>query len=250
MKVLDHIKQSIITYPTLYLFPTFESSQIRVLDHMFGVLGNGYTWAYTKNPKKGGYLCRDKYRRYKGEWVRIYDWHYGVEECNIDIKRWFTEPIVEVYSIGTGEDVFLGFESEYNKHKLKLFWENNQISAKKATEDSVFHIKKNIIKENIEHYNHCYKTKKLFKFDGWVPYPNFRKKYSPFWKDEAKHIQEDWRLAGLYWLQECKDFFNDPERIIHYPRYPTFEEMAQERWNKELERIKEFLEETTFKLLE
>ena len=39
------------------------------------------------------------------------------------------------------------------------------------------------------------------------PYPNFDKKYSPFWEEGAKYIQEDWRLAGLAYLETCKKFF-------------------------------------------
>ena len=56
MKLEDHIKQSIHTYPTLYKDVDYARSRIKVLGHMFLTLGNGIEFAETTYLDQGGYL--------------------------------------------------------------------------------------------------------------------------------------------------------------------------------------------------
>lgn len=220
MRLIDYINKSINEYSELYDCPDFFSSKRRILDHIFGVLGNGLEWAKTVDPKKGGYICSPTYKQTKdGNHIRKFDKNYG--------DKTFPPP-------------------------------------KKYKEDPDY---------------------LKLSTSRWVPYPYFDKKFSPLW--ETDFIQEDWKQGALLWLEECSEFFSDPERIKKYWRFPNerttkdlkewverniakgdsiekinkdynttcftgenFEEFANERWVKEKIRILQFLKETKNKLLE
>ena len=50
--LLEHfVNYSIYNYPTLYRSKNYSASRLKVLDHLFFVIGNGYEW------KPEGYLC-------------------------------------------------------------------------------------------------------------------------------------------------------------------------------------------------
>lgn len=288
MKLLDHVKKSICNYPSLYLFPDFNSSLIRVLDHMFGTLGNGYEWAKTKNPKSGGYLCEPQYLEKGNECIRKFDKPYGKEKFEKDFSLYLKEPIVNVFHFKTFEDLFTGPLSEFEKHPKKEHWESNIFNIKEYKDNSKlskYTIKYDIIKSNLEHLSFGYKGS--FEFNCWTPYSYFEREYSFLWTDEVKYIQEDWKVGALWWLKECKRYFSD-DRVKTYHHYPSpknikelekyikeylssgryksiedvnkayemdcftgdnFEEFSYARWEKELNKINSFIEETTFRLL-
>ena len=56
MKLEARISKSIYEYPDLYKCETYEQSRLKVLEHIFITLGNGFRFANTKDPQKGGYL--------------------------------------------------------------------------------------------------------------------------------------------------------------------------------------------------
>jgi hypothetical protein len=44
IKLDDHVRDAIYNYPTLYRGKDYETSRLKVLDHLFLVIGNGYEW--------------------------------------------------------------------------------------------------------------------------------------------------------------------------------------------------------------
>ena len=286
MKLIDYVKQSLHQFPTLYLYPDFESSYIRILDHTFGTLGNGLDWANTRNPRKGGYLCEKEFKKYNGEFVRKYNKNYGVEIYDFDMEEFFKNQVVCVYEMNTMKDKFVGTLQEYESHEKNSYWEANLFRVEDDWKISdMFSINYNVCLTNSRKTSN---REKDFAFYNWSPYPYFKKQYSCFWQDGSEYIQEDWKVGALYYLNECEKFFRDEERVklfCYYPKpkelekhiledieagkygsenineevnkiYETtcfsgdnFEEMAQERWDKELKNNLEFIEETRFKLL-
>ena len=130
-------------------------------------------------------------------------------------------------------------------------------------------------------------VKKSESSDKRQPYPNFQKQYSCFWEDGSELIQDDWKEAGYEHMKYWQEFYNDEERIkldFHYPKpenikslkehiekyyikekKKTIEQIAKDndfpdfdgnnyealtwyRWNKDVKKTKEFLEETLLKL--
>jgi len=237
MKLIDFAKRSLHMYPTLYLFPTWEASYIRILDHTFGVIGNGLTWAKTKDLKKGGYLCQEEFRKYNGEWVRKLDKNYGADKYNFDMKSFFEEPVVCVYNMGICEDKFVGTLKEFEEHKDKKYWKENSFNFLGSMSVSeMFMIDYNVMERNLKKdpFVETASEKDNLNFDhyGWAPYPDFQKEYSPLWEDGSEYIQEDWKQGALYWLSECERFFKDPERIKTYHEYPT---------RKNIKELKDFI---------
>lgn len=60
MKLDNYIAQSIRAYPDLYRDITYEKSRVKVLDHLFLVIGNGLVWRQGQlieenNPEKASY---------------------------------------------------------------------------------------------------------------------------------------------------------------------------------------------------
>jgi len=279
MKVIDHVNQSISKYPSLFMVNNYEDSKFAVLHQDFIVLGNGMEWAYTPDPKDGGYLTHPIMKETEdGEWVRLYDEPYGKEKCELD-PRVFKEKIFyfEEIDVKLAEEGYVFgatsgnvvFESELEELKKKH-------KACTGRKDYVrgFHT---------HFYFPCGKTYDQKK----DPYPNFSKRYSCFWEIDPKLIKEDWRLAGIEHLKYWQDYFDDPERVksYHYYKNPksfkkwvvsrykerpeqypdwveavrkdyrlpkfdgnNFEEMSEIRWERELKKTKEFLSETIERL--
>ena len=100
MLLEDYIKKSISEYPSLYAKSNYKDSRISVLNQVFLVLGNGLDWAYTKNPKQGGYVVYPNYYKFKGDYKRKYDLPYGKEKYEgPDIERFFHEMYIEIYPV-------------------------------------------------------------------------------------------------------------------------------------------------------
>ena len=79
MKLIHYINKNINEYPILYSYSDFFSSQIRVLDQAFGVIGNGLEWAKTVDPVEGGYICEPSYFEDEDNYIRDFDSPYGEE---------------------------------------------------------------------------------------------------------------------------------------------------------------------------
>jgi len=279
MKVIDHVNKAINSYPGLYMLRNYEESTFAVLHHCFIVLGNGTEWAETDDPKTGGYLTSPQYRKVKEEWIRIKDKPYGEEKCELD-PRAFKEKIYYFEKIDkkrSGVDVLIG-ESE----GFKIVFESELEDLKKK-----FKVCDGHKDYNPDVHTHSYFLVGENENDKKNPYPNFQKKYSPFWEIEPQLIQEDWRVAGLDHLKYWQTYFNDEERVkgYHYYKHPeslkeyiikhykdnpekhpnwiqdvrdgyeiqefdgaNFEEFETIRWEKELKKTKDFLLETIERL--
>lgn len=282
MKVIDHVNQAINNYPSLFIYDTYEDSAFAVLHHCFIVLGNGIKWAYTGDPKTGGYLVHPKHRRLHDDWVRIKDKPYGKEKCELD-PRAFKEKIYYFDEIDTDksksgimliakpcDDINVVFESQLDALKKKF----------KVCNDKGDYIP--------GVHTHFYSSTGPKGGARTNPYPNFQKNYSCFWEIEPQLIQEDWLIAGLDHLKYWQAYFNDDERIKGYYRYKdhhkslkeyilkyykdnpekhpnwiqdvrdgyeiqefdgeNFEVFATIKWEKELKETKDFLAETIERL--
>lgn len=80
MKISDYISKTIQEYHTLYKDVDYEQSKLKVLNHIFFVIGNGLELADTENPAEGGYVVDPIYERDNDdddEFIRINDEPYG-----------------------------------------------------------------------------------------------------------------------------------------------------------------------------
>ena len=129
MKILDSVNESITQYPKLYLTKNYEHSKFLVLNHMFIVLGNGYEWAVTKNPKHGGYLTDE------WEQKRTYNTPYGKKKCNVDITKFFTEDVYELRKIDHTETIkWLESTNRFIQY-TKTYGKKNQIFVTSTIKD-------------------------------------------------------------------------------------------------------------------
>lgn len=218
MKVLDSVNESISQYPTLYLTKNYEHSKFLVLNHMFIVIGNGYEWAVTKNPKRGGYLTDEWSKK------RKYNTPYGKKKCDVDITKFFTEDVYELKKIDHNETLnFLTYSDELLKAspKLKKWFIRYVFEYPKVnrvfTTSTIKDIKVDYITDS-QDYNpkcdwHLLKIKRndvdCFgeKFDrqSVTPYPNFNKRFSEAWQTDF--IQDDWKIEAINLYSYWKDFF-------------------------------------------
>ena len=281
MKVIDHVNRAINSYPTLYMYDTYEDSKFAVMHHCYFVLGNGMEWANTGNPKTGGYMVSPQYKKVRDEWVRKKDKPYGREKCELDPiafkeKVFYFEEINKEASKRHGMAVITGAQS------ISVF-ESDLVDLKKKfkvcdKED-----------EYIPDFHTHYYFEARSNGKGMVdPYPYFEKTHSPFWEIEPELIQEDWRIAGVEQLKFWQEYFNDEERVksYHYYKNPdslevyiikyyknkpdihpnwiqdvrdgyevpefdgeNFEELADIRWQKDLKKTKEFISETLERII-
>lgn len=219
MKVEDAVNESITNYPSLYISNRRDYAQAKfdVLHHFFIVLGNGIEWAYTKDPKKGGYLTHPKYYRKNG-WTRKYDLPYGKEKFPLD-ERFFKE---DVYQIMTPS------------HEFKAFMNTGDYKSKKHLFASELHtLEGKTVEANSSPYDPeaVWVIDNLSAEDEWrkdlmkkerKPYPNFQKRYSCFWEIDPVLIQDDWRQEGILHLQHWLAYFKDDERIKGFDhQYPS-----------------------------
>lgn len=238
MTVDDHVAQCIATYPTLFLLGTYEASKIKVLEQAFIVLGNGYEWAYTKDPTKGGYLIEPKSKKVKGEWVRKYDEPYGKVKFHGNIQDYFTNPVYKITSVEASRDDFRRLivnnelsNDEYIKKRTELH-HNRLLLKKRISENKPAWLRRYsssyvyvVGDEELEEIKFHYKnmgievegelaSRRQLCWDNqgspkpYHPYPNFQKTYSCFWEEEVKYIQEDWRLAAIEHLEHWLSYWN------------------------------------------
>ncbi len=234
MKVIDCVKKSFFKYPSLYAHRDFNKIKFSFLEHCFIVSGNGYDWANTKNPKKGGYLTELSYHNNK----IVYSLDYGKEKVDIDITPYLSaEKIYELEeidhkatkdveklfnSIGVKEFPIrglIGYEKDKSIQKLWLKEDFSKLPNRTLMPDS--------------QYNESYKYfLREFEFKEGIkdsPYPNFSKNRGCFWKDGSEYIQEDWKIEGINHLSYWKEYFNDTERVKSYSSYPKYDETEDQK---------------------
>lgn len=223
MKVIDLVKQSFLKYPTLYAeYPNMEDVKFHVLHHCFIVLGNGYEWAYTKDPKKAGYLTVPNSVNKKGEWERLYDLPYGEKKINIDIEQYFKSPRYQLRKINHEETkrwqkIMNGMisgmsSSEYERPEKTLFIES---------EFNLLPSKTILPGEKYDKTKEYYLIPIKEKSEKRSPYPNFSKQFSCFYEKGVEYIQDDWRGESINHLEYWMKWFSDPEKIKTYHGYPN-----------------------------
>src|SRR6478735_6322400 len=120
MKLIDSIKEMFLQYPSIYS-KDFDIIKHTVCHQMFITLGNGYKWAYTKDPKKGGYLIEPKYKILKEDYIRKIDMPYGKKVIHLDIDLYLkADKIYQLFIInheGTKRDK--EFFKEFNIFHIK-----------------------------------------------------------------------------------------------------------------------------------
>ena len=221
MTVIETVKNSIVKYPGPYACENFEDSKLNVLEQFFIVLGNGIEWAYTKDPKKAGYLTEPMHYRKNDEWTRKFDLPYGKRVCPVaNIDRYFNEKMFTVYDkdYRTNHKTYYVFESDLGPYMDDAYM---KLENDRNKRDS--------------------------------PYPNFQKQYSCFWEPGVEYIQEDWRLAGIQHLSYWQEYFKDPERVKTYSHYhigekqvKSLQEYIEKYFQKEGKTIKQIAKEYEF----
>lgn len=241
MTIIDTVNQSLTKYPSLYVKDTWEDTKFDVLHHYFIILGNGIEWAYTKNPKHGGYLTDPSHYKKNGEWERKYDLPYGKEKFELN-PLFFNEEIYDVYKNERRDTGFNFPDLKSRKQFPPLFQsELNKILGKYVEAYSrTQQIYEYVIVPCKDHDTSTARKD---------PYPNFQKQYSCFWEIEPELIKEDWRLEGIKHLEYWQEYFNDAERVkgfFYYKR--SVDEKSIKGVNKLIDGYKLFLDETLKRL--
>lgn len=195
----SYVKECIAKYPLLYKTSDYWRSEHLVANHVFLTLGNGLEWAHVKNPKRGGFLVEPRYRKYRGEYVRIYDKPYGKETYDKELfNRVWTERIFTFYNFPKeDEDWDPNFTRDVFESEI-----TEDLKDMKRFELS--------IDSSVKRWNKLAKKMENEKPTSWFsPYPDFGEEYSCFYKPEVKYIQDDWKEAAIKHLDFCRDFVSD-----------------------------------------
>jgi hypothetical protein len=220
MKLIHYINKSINIYPILYSYHNFFSSQIRVLDQIFGTIGNGLEWAKTVRPTDGGYMCKPSFKEEneEGEYIRNFDAPYG--------KKTYKEPpvlsqvnILFPYAILQGWQPYPSFDKEFSPlWKTEFMQEDWRMGA---------------LLWLGECNNYFNDPEKIIKYSY---YPNER--HNKSLKDNVIKLMPKNTIEQIN-----KDYgttcFNGN----------NFEEFAQERWMNTLNDTLNFIKETTTRLI-
>jgi len=203
MKYLDHVKQCIVRYPSLYKCDTFEQSEILVAHHTFITLGNGYEWAINAEGGCEGYLTEPKMKRIRGEWERQPDSPYGKHKVN---ARLFNRTMTEnIYWYPTEYSGSLDGYPDFNSY-VYIFESD---LTDEIRDDPLF-----------KNFARIVKTSRFGQ--PFSLYPNFKKTYSRFWEPEAKYIREDWRIAAIKHLNFCRSVLTTPGYPHGDPYYDSY----------------------------
>jgi hypothetical protein len=235
----DYVKRSVIRHPSLTKTSSYERSSYLVASHVFGVLGNGIEWAHTADPSKGGYLLEPSFKHNPrtDEYDRLIDPDYGIVKAdNIFYQRIMTETVWCYYT--KFKDI-AGYKMPDMRSDPIIVLDGDLTPAIRRS--SGF---KNTARA--EFFGSISGEEQLFHAWGKTPYPMFDKKYSCFWEEGAKFIQEDWRLAGLGYLGRAKIFFSDIENLKGDSYYG---QMTQDVLDTYIPNVLAFIDETE-KLLE
>jgi len=217
MKLIHYINKQINEYSILYSRPNFFSSQLRVLDQLFGVLGNGLEWAKTVRPEDGGYLCTPTYSSEEAvydndNYIRDFDPPYGEEV--------YTEtPILAPLSTSYEFQPYPAFDKEYSP-----LWETDFIQEDWKMGALLW------LHECNNYFNDQERVKK------YLYYPSEKNKI-----DLKKHV------TTLMSKDSVEQINKDYGTICFNGN--NLEEFAQERWMNTLNDTLKFIEETTIRLI-
>lgn len=225
MHLEDQIKKSISEYPSLFLCKDYEQSKLRVLSFMFLTSSYEVEFAHTKNPKHGGYVTNSKYRKYRGEDVRVYDKPYGKEKyTGPDLNRvWNLDATLVEIRKGFGVDsevVWLGFEEDFDKVKDNFYIANITVAEIESYHPDKCFVRK-YTKHNHDEYIDSFRDKKNESNLKWSP-SAFSKDIS-IYKDLDKQlfIQPDYKEACLFILNKALDYMNNKDNYNDYYKYMT-----------------------------
>lgn len=234
MYLLDYAKITICEYPSLYLFPDFNSCFIRVLDQVFGSIGSHCEWAQTKNPKDGGYVCIPHYSKRRGEYIRKLDKPYGKEKFKKVFSLCLDQSTIEknltfishFYKESFDFNCWVPypyFEKEYSllwKDEVKYIQEDWKVGALWWLKEC----KRYFSDDRVKTYNYFPSEKNIKGLEVSVK--------TCLFTGEHKNIEE----VNKSYKVDCFTGEN-------------FEELANARWEKEISEINNFIEETEIRLL-
>lgn len=227
----QYILKSLGMYPTLYIDYSYDGVRLRVLDHVFNTIGNGLD--------KESFEYQDYDFESAKKYITDESLWYGYHEEDITRKIMSNG---ETYCFPTGKSILTCLESEKSQYSNMVYWvESNR-------------------------YPHEF-------------YPNFDKKYSLVWKPLFKKLPLEWTEDAIWFYTQARDYFNNDPHNFHYAfpngecsvekqikefehfikDYKSYEEISKayeleytgdtydflsRRWQVELTRIKEFIDET------
>ena len=133
MTTLNNVVNYCITdFPVLFKDVNYEKSRIKVLDHLFIVIGNGYEWARPNNHSEGGYLTEPDYVEVEEvaytTTVRAADAGYDPHEKPIEIPDNYFELTIHIntededingYTIS--RQLVLGAKEEYRPYEISEY---------------------------------------------------------------------------------------------------------------------------------
>lgn len=269
MKLKDYVDRSIFEYPLLYARMTgsYAEARLRVLDHLFLVLGNGLKWAILPDGSHAGYLT---YAQYGAEHNRLPDPPYGKEKYEgPPIERYLTEPVVSIHKTATRELGELGWIKAADIHselweglishlpeeyRDKRFVETAAIVHEGKMKDSVRTETARVLREHGINLVNELPVDYIIRFEnrpegpGWKqkteelwpfkPYP-FATKYWPYAHIEPAQIQEDWAQGMLdvfyaalaFYLENPLDGIEHGAKTAYYEqqfaKYKSIEELYE-----------------------
>lgn len=195
MKIKDQISKSIQEFPSLYKSKNYEESKLKVLDHLFFVIGGGLEFAETETPEEGGYITEPKFKKIDGEWERKKDKPYGKEKYAAIPEDYFDSIVYYVY--GTQEPII---HVRKDRYRTKVYYK-------------------------FPKHKHEFEKPKLyeaFSEHKFRPYPiskNFSLACDVLYKNTF--LQDDWMAELLILCKRTLEYFNDENQYkenIYYPK--------------------------------
>ena len=206
MKLSEIIKNSILSYPTLYKFETEEQSRIAVLNHLFFVIGNGYEW------ESGG-----------SSLTSSSEYEASIEEYPEDF---FNRELWKVSEVKGGDKS--KFIEDMERNGIEYYSRNNNNSVDfhifTDRQTAYFYAEKYGRKS----YNMAYSCRNsqvdfypICEFSNITHMLNGKTDEG----EELPNIPEDFIAAGLELCLAAREYYHDEERYSKhiYFRYTTWE---------------------------
>jgi hypothetical protein len=189
MKIKDYISRSIQEYPSMYKDVDYEKSKLKVLNHIFFVIGNGLEFARTENPKEGGYICDRSGKNNKP---------YGKEKYKKIPKDYFESVIYYVYASEYPLEVITK-KSRYPGGKTYYRYRNSVDSPMREPR--------------------LYKAECLGPFSPYPISEGHSLISEVFYK--GAFIQEDWLEEAVFLCERTLPYFKNHDEYSGNPYYPS-----------------------------
>lgn len=226
----DYVLAMAARFPTLYSGANVEEVKVKVLDQLLNVIGNG---------------------------IRDHDeLMTSLERIEFDRDR--------AIKVCNGEPVWYGYFKTRKFFRDEAFPDGDPVRVLES--EKVQYLDVVLWQES-----RCF---------PWNPYPNFEKKYSTVWQTQFKELGTDWCEAAIWFYTQAREWLKENESHYHYAypcanagktdkflndmierrnKYESDEAFSQayehpyngdmhqflvSKWQKERDRIMEFIDET------